>query len=67
VDLPDDRGGMTVADVLAASAGPERDEAIDAWCECVWNAFHSSRPRIPDVLQGCRLRSVGYTPSLFLP
>ena len=42
---------MTVADVLAASAGPERDKAIDAWCECVWNAFHASRTRILDLLQ----------------
>src|ERR1051326_4409251 len=29
--LPEDRGGMTVADVLAAPAGPERDIAIDDW------------------------------------
>ena len=50
VDLPNDRGAMTVADVLAASAGPERDKAIDAWCECVWNAFHASRARILDLL-----------------
>ena len=50
-DLPNDRGAMTVADVLAASAGPERDKAIDAWCECVWNAFHASRTRILDLLQ----------------
>src|SRR5260221_5857950 len=29
VYLPEDRGSMTVADVLAAPAGPERDMAID--------------------------------------
>ena len=51
VDLPNDRGAVTVADVLAASAGLERDKAIDAWCECVWNAFRASRPRILDLLQ----------------
>jgi hypothetical protein len=50
VDLPSDRGAMTVADVLAASAGPQRDNAIDAWCECVWNTFHASRARILDLL-----------------
>ena len=33
------RGAMTVADVLAASAGLEPDKAIDAWCGCVWKAF----------------------------
>src|SRR5213080_78987 len=31
VYVPEDRGSMTVADVLAASAGPERDTAIDNW------------------------------------
>jgi hypothetical protein len=51
VDLPNDRGAITVADVLAASAGLERDNAIDAWCECVWTAFRASRPRILDLLQ----------------
>ena len=50
LDLPNDRGAMTVADVLAASAGPERDQAIDSWCRCVWNAFHASRARILDLL-----------------
>ena len=52
VDLPNDRGAMTVAEVLAASAGPEREQAIDAWCECVWHAFHASRTRIRDLLAG---------------
>jgi hypothetical protein len=51
VELPNDRGAMTVADVLAASAGPERDKAIDAWCECVWTAFRASRQAIVDLLQ----------------
>jgi hypothetical protein len=51
VDLPDDRGAMTVADVLAAAPGPERDAAIEAWCECVWAAFRASRHTIVDLLQ----------------
>ena len=51
VDLPDDRGAMTVADVLAASPGRDRDKAIDAWCECVWTAFRASRQAIVDLLQ----------------
>ena len=42
---------MTVADVLAASAGRERDKAIDAWCECVWTAFRASRQVVVDLLQ----------------
>src|SRR6266849_1829919 len=48
VDLPNHRGAMTVADVLAAPAGLERDKAIDAWCECVWTSFHASRQAIVD-------------------
>jgi hypothetical protein len=51
VDLPDDRGAMTVADVFAASPGLERDKAIEAWCECVWTAFRASRQSVVDLLQ----------------
>ena len=51
VDLPSARGDLTVADVLAAPAGRERDLAIDAWCVSVWNAFHASRPHILSLLQ----------------
>ena len=36
--LPEDRGGMTVLDVLAAPAGAERDIAIDNWCRSLWEA-----------------------------
>jgi hypothetical protein len=51
VDLPNDRGAMTVVAVLAASAGLDRDRAIDAWCECVWNAYRTSRRHILDPLR----------------
>src|SRR4051812_36514790 len=36
VYLPEDRGSLTMADVLATTAGPERDRAIDDWCKSVW-------------------------------
>ena len=36
--LPDNRGSMTAADVLAANAGAERDRAIEDWCRSVWAA-----------------------------
>jgi hypothetical protein len=42
---------MTVADVLAAPAGPERDMAIDNWCRSVWTAFGSNRQTIIALLQ----------------
>jgi len=48
--LPRDRGSMTAIDVMAASPGPERDRAIDAWCASVWNAFTDSRQTVVDVL-----------------
>lgn len=46
VVLPPDRGGMTVADVLAVPEGDARDRAIDAWCQSVWTAFSDGRPAI---------------------
>ena len=46
IDFPKDRGDMTVVDVLAASAGAERDVAIDDWCRSVWTAFAGNRQTI---------------------
>ena len=51
VYVPKDRGSMTVADVLAASAGPERDAAIDNWCRSVWTAFGANRETIIALLR----------------
>jgi hypothetical protein len=51
VYVPEDRGSMTVADVLAASAGPERDAAIDHWCRSVWTAFGANREAIITLLR----------------
>src|SRR5258708_13168735 len=49
--VPEDRGSMTVADVLTASAGPQRDKAIDNWCRSVWTAFGANRQTIIDLLR----------------
>ncbi|HLK68947.1 MAG TPA: DUF5946 family protein [Bryobacteraceae bacterium] len=51
VNLPEDRGSITVADVLAASAGPERDVAIDDWCRSVWTACGADRQTIITLLR----------------
>jgi hypothetical protein len=51
VSLPEDRGSMTVADVLAASAGPERDRAIEDWCKSVWTACSTNRGMLIELLQ----------------
>ena len=49
--LPTDRGSMTVADVIAAPAGPERKRAIHAWCASVWNAFRENENAIASLLR----------------
>jgi hypothetical protein len=49
--LPQDRGSMSAADVLAAPAGPERDRAIHAWCASVWEAFRDCRPPVAELLR----------------
>ena len=51
VYVPEDRGSMTVADVLAASAGPDRDMAIGNWCRSVWTAFGANRQTIIALLR----------------
>jgi len=51
IHVPEDRGAITVADVLAASAGPERDLVIDNWCSSVWSAFSANRQTIIALLR----------------
>jgi hypothetical protein len=51
LNLPEERGSMTVVHVLAASAGAERDQAIDEWCGSVWSAFRGHRQTIIDLLR----------------
>jgi hypothetical protein len=50
VPLPDERGAITVSDVLTAAPGAERDHAIDAWCEAVWHAYRDNRHIVIDLL-----------------
>jgi hypothetical protein len=49
--LPRDRGSISVAGVMSAPAGPERDSAIDAWCASVWSAFRENQPAIAELLR----------------
>jgi hypothetical protein len=55
IPLPGSRGSMSVVDVIAAPAGPDRDSAIDAWCRSVWTAFRESHQTIVELLQEHRL------------
>ena len=48
--LPSERGAVTALDVVAAPAGPRRDQAIDAWCASVWNAFSVSHRPVAELL-----------------
>src|SRR5262245_3539103 len=41
--LPKSRGAITSMEVVAAPAGPQRDQAIHAWCASVWSAFAANR------------------------
>jgi hypothetical protein len=49
--LPEDRGSVTGADVLAATSGPERDKAIDDWCKSVWTACSANRGMLIELLK----------------
>jgi hypothetical protein len=44
--LPEERGSVTVLDVVQTPEGVERDQAIHDWCESVWSAFADSRETI---------------------
>jgi Family of unknown function (DUF5946) len=50
MELPDARGAMTAADVVAAPPGPDRDRALDAWCAAVWGAYARNRERVAELL-----------------
>ncbi len=49
-ELPATRGDVTVADVMAAPAGAERDDAIERWCASVWKAWSASHDEIARLL-----------------
>lgn len=48
-DPPKDLGALTVADVLAAEAGPGRDQELMNWCRSVWNAWAAEHDRVRDM------------------
>ncbi len=49
IQLPDNRGSITVNDVLTTNPGEERDEMIRLWCIFVWEAFKSSHDAIATI------------------
>jgi hypothetical protein len=48
--LPAMRGTITARDVLAATAGADRDAAISRWAAAVWTAFAENRAPVAALL-----------------
>jgi len=46
IELPEDRGSITVTDVLKTQPGEERDLMIKKWCVSVWSAYERSHETI---------------------
>jgi hypothetical protein len=47
--LPTQQATITVADVLTAPPGPERDAMIHNWCVAVWKTWEQSRETISQI------------------
>jgi hypothetical protein len=50
-DPPGERGTLTSVDVMRSPPGPRRDQAIEAWCASVWQAWHASHGRVAALLE----------------
>lgn len=48
--LPEDRGSITVSDVLQTPPGKDRDLMIKNWCQSVWDAYNDSHLQVVDFL-----------------
>ncbi len=46
IELPKDRGQITITDVLKAEPGEARDLMIKEWCRSVWAAYKTSHETI---------------------
>ncbi len=49
--LPQQRGAITVSDVVSAAPGKERDEMIYQWCASVWDAYKNSQQQVRDLVK----------------
>ena len=43
---PANAGELTVVEVMRSPPGAARDQAIEAWCESVWSAWHDSHAQV---------------------
>jgi Family of unknown function (DUF5946) len=46
INLPENRGSISIKNVLDAEPGTERDDMIYEWCKCVWEAYRSEQKKI---------------------
>ena len=46
---PHDRGRITIADVLRANPGADRDRAIEDWAASVWRAWREHRDQVAEL------------------
>ena len=49
--FPEQRGEVTVFDVVAKPPGPERDQAIESWCKSVWEAWRPSHEQVRQLVE----------------
>jgi hypothetical protein len=49
--LPENRGNITVHDVISLSPGQEMDKMILKWCASVWEAYSESHQKVADLLK----------------
>jgi len=51
IDPPQTKSKITVADVLAAAPGEQRDNAIRVWCAAVWETWSLQRSMVVKLAQ----------------
>jgi hypothetical protein len=49
-DPPQQVGPLTVGDVVATEAGPERDATIMRWCASIWAAWSVEQGRVREMV-----------------
>jgi hypothetical protein len=49
LQIPEQRGAVSAADVLAVPPGPERDAAIHGWCVAVWASWKERHIEIAEL------------------
>lgn len=51
IRIPQNKGLLSISDVLAATPGPDRDSTIKKWCAAVWEAYKESHKAIEAIIQ----------------